>query len=621
MNLGNYDVIIIGGGHAGCEAAVSSQRSGAKTILLSISMDRLAWMSCNPAIGGLAKGHLVKELAVIGGIMPKIIDMSGIQSRKLNSKKGRAVQSTRVQADKDLYSLNMKRELSKYKGIDFFQAEVSELLIEDNRVIGVNTCEGLKIYGKTVVLSPGTFLKGRLHYGEATIPGGRSGEKSSEVLSDFLSTKTPHRVFRFKTGTPARLDSRCINFSKLSEQVHDEKVKGFSLDDVKNDNKKYSCYLTRTNTDTHKVISANIKLAPMYSGKIQSKGPRYCPSLEDKVVRFPEKDSHQVFLEPEGHDNIEYYANGVSTGLPIDIQEKFYKTIDGLEQVKIIRPAYAVEYDCIDPQDLSLCLESKHIKNLYFAGQINGTSGYEEAGAQGFVAGLNAGRRALGITDVIFNRNDSYIGVMLDDIVSKGLDEPYRMFTSRAENRLYLREDNADYRLYKFAKENKLIDEDLYSRIDNKWKAIFTSIEKLSSYILKPSEEINTYLTLIDSSPMKSAMSGRDLLKRPEVFLKDIERFMPNLDTPIQYDQEIEVEVKYEGYLKMIKSKQMEDEDLEAIKLSNNTNYKTLKNLSIEVREKLEKVKPVNLGQASRIPGLTPAAIDTLIVYKKRGLI
>jgi tRNA uridine 5-carboxymethylaminomethyl modification enzyme len=370
-----YDVIIVGGGHAGCEAAAAAQKFGVRVLLITISMDRLAWMSCNPAIGGLAKGHLVKELGAFGGLMPKIIDSTGIQFRKLNSKKGRAVQSTRIQADKVMYSHEMKKELSKYANIHFFQAEVSCIIIENDAVVGVDTCEGIRIYGETVIVCPGTFLKGRLHYGDATISGGRSGEKSSDELSDFLNKKTKHRVFRFKTGTPARFDSRSIDFGVLQEQHHDEDVKGFSLEPQKNNVPKESCYLTRTNQETHNIVSDNINLAPVYSGKIQSKGPRYCPSLEDKVVRFPDKASHQVFLEPEGVDNIEYYANGVSTGLPIDVQEKFYKTIHGLENVRIVRPAYAVEYDCVDPQELTACLESKHIRNLFFAGQINGTSG------------------------------------------------------------------------------------------------------------------------------------------------------------------------------------------------------------------------------------------------------
>ncbi|MEI6079379.1 MAG: tRNA uridine-5-carboxymethylaminomethyl(34) synthesis enzyme MnmG [bacterium] len=610
--MGKYDVIVVGGGHAGCEAAVAASRLVSKVLLITISMDRLAWMSCNPAIGGLAKGHLVKELGVLGGIMPKIIDSTGIQFRKLNSKKGRAVQSTRIQADKVLYSIEMKKELSKHENIHFFQAEVSKLLIENNVVIGVDTCEGIKIYGKAVIVCPGTFLKGRLHYGDATVSGGRSGEKSSDELSDSLKTDTKHKISRFKTGTPARFDSRSIDFSILEKQDHEDAVKGFSMDPIENNIKKESCYLTRTNQSTHDIISKNIQLAPVYSGKIQSKGPRYCPSIEDKVVRFPDKSSHQIFLEPEGVDNIEYYANGVSTGLPIDIQEQFYTSIQGLSHVRIIRPAYAVEYDCVDPQELSLSLESKQVGGLFFAGQINGTSGYEEAAAQGFVAGINAGRKIAGLNELIFSRKDSYIGVMIDDIITKGVDEPYRMFTSRAEHRLYLREDNADYRLLKFAKENNIIDESICDKIDKKWQLIFDTIKALDKVVVKPME--------IRGIQIVTPVSAKDLLKRPEITFNDLLE-VPGLELPKEYGEEIEVEVKYEGYINMIKGRSKEIEELEAIDLRPDANYSELGNLSIEVREKLNKIKPKNIGQASRISGITPAAVDTLLIYKKRGLI
>ena len=597
-----YDVIVVGGGHAGCEAAVAASAHKLKVLLITLSMDRLAWMSCNPAVGGLAKGHLVKELAVLGGLMPKVIDAAGIQFRKLNSKKGRAVQSTRVQADKVLYSMEMKKEISKIDNIHFFQAEVSGLIIDGKNVVGVETCEGINIYSKSVILCLGTFLKGRLHYGEATVDGGRSGEKSSETLSTFLKEKTTHNMKRFKTGTPARFDARSIDFSAMQEQFSDDSVKGFSIDGRRNELTQKSCYLTRTNPETHKIIVDNIKLAPLYSGKIKSKGPRYCPSIEDKVMRFPDRISHQIFLEPEGLDNIEFYANGVSTGLPIDIQERFYRTISGMENSRIIRPAYAVEYDCVDSQDLKISLESKHLNGLFFAGQINGTSGYEEAAAQGFVAGVNAARHILGIHELVFPRTGSYIGVMIDDIVTKGVDEPYRMFTSRAENRIYLREDNADLRLYEFAKENNLIDDKIYTSIRSKWDKINIAVDMLGKVNIKPSEAVNAILEKLGSSTIKQQLNAKELLRRPEVSYKDILDITD--DESLRkfniYAEEIEIEIKYEGYIKIQGNRSSVDE-LESILLSLDTDYNTLENLSKEAREKLNKVKPGTIGQALRI--------------------
>ena len=427
---------------------------------------------------------------------------------------------------------------------------------------------------------------------------------------------------RFKTGTPARFDARSIDFSAMQEQFSDDSVKGFSIDGRRNELMQKSCYLTRTNQETHKIIVDNIKLAPLYSGKIKSKGPRYCPSIEDKVMRFPDRTSHQIFLEPEGLDNIEFYANGVSTGLPIDIQERFYRTISGMENSRIIRPAYAVEYDCVDSQDLKITLESRYLNGLFFAGQINGTSGYEEAAVQGFVAGANAARHILGIHELVFPRTGSYIGVMIDDIVTKGVDEPYRMFTSRAENRISLREDNADLRLYEFAKENNLIDDKTYTSIRSKWEKINSAVDMLGKINIKPSEAVNAILEKIGSSTIKQQLSAKELLRRPEVSYKDILDITDddNLKKFNIYAEEIEIEIKYEGYIK-IQGNRFSVDELESILLSLDTDYNTLENLSKEAREKLNKVKPGTIGQALRIPGITHAAIDSLLIYKKRGLI
>jgi tRNA uridine 5-carboxymethylaminomethyl modification enzyme len=618
--MNTYDLIVIGNGHAGCEAANAAALLGHKVIIISISLDRFGWLSCNPSIGGLAKGHLVRELDVLGGLMGKVIDSTGIQFKRLNRKKGRAVQGTRAQADKEFYSSFLKKELFKNNNIDFFQAEVSELIIENNNVKGVRTLEGINFYAKKVIIASGTFLNAKLHYGNNTVSGGRSGEKASDHLADFLIQQTSHKYFSLKTGTPARIDERSIDFDSISRQPGDNDLVRFSFEKQDNSLPIVDCFLTNTNEKTHKIISDNIDLSPVYSGKISSKGPRYCPSIEDKVNRFPERPSHQVFLEPEGINHGEYYANGISTGLPINIQQEFYSSIKGLEKVKITRPAYAVEYLCVDPQELFLSLESKHLKNLYFAGQINGTSGYEEAAVQGYVAGVNAAKAISGEEQVIFDRDNSYIGVLIDDIVTKGVDEPYRLFTSRSENRLYIREDNADIRLCDFAKKIGTISKKSYESIKDRWKRIKSFIEELDSIKIYPKNEINQILLDCNLNEIKKPITAKDFLRRQdmsfELLAKVIDRSFEEYTDILE---QTKVEIVYEYYIRSMKEEQERMQKFMELSLKQDFNYNNIENLTQEVKEKLNKIKPINLAHAQRIPGITPAAINVLLLAKKRG--
>jgi tRNA uridine 5-carboxymethylaminomethyl modification enzyme len=614
-----YDIIVVGAGHAGCEAALAGARMGRDTLLLSINLDAIALMSCNPAIGGLAKGHLVKEIDALGGEMGKNIDATGIQFRILNTRKGPAVRASRAQADKQLYRLRMKRILEYQENLTLKQGEVTGLYVEDGTVMGVDTRVGVRFLGKTVILTTGTFLRGLIHVGLTNYAGGRAGDLPAEGLSDSLRDQG-FEIGRLKTGTPARLDGRTIDFSRLEAQYGDDPPQPFSFSTERIDRPQLPCHIAYTNQRTHDIIRANLDRSPLYGGVIEGVGPRYCPSIEDKVVRFPEKDRHQTFLEPEGADTVEVYPSGLSTSLPIDVQFALYRSIEGLESVEIMRPAYAIEYDYVDPIQIHASLETKPVRNLYHAGQINGTSGYEEAAAQGLMAGINASLRVQGKNPLVLGRGDAYIGVLIDDLVTLGTREPYRMFTSRAEYRLLLREDNADLRLREKGYAVGLVPEDDYRRFCRKKEMIGAELERLGSSRLLPSETDPAFLEGHGLLDLQNALSYEQLLRRPEFSYLDLQKIDSVSRTlPAAVREQVEIQIKYQGYIERQVQQIDRSSKLEASRIPPDFDYAALAGLSAEVREKLIRFRPDTLGQASRIQGVTPAAISILSVAIKAG--
>ncbi len=615
-----YDVIVVGAGHAGCEAALAAARMGCTTLLLTINLDAVALMSCNPAIGGLAKGHLVREIDALGGEMGKNIDATGIQFRILNTRKGPAVRASRAQADKQLYRLRMKTILERQENLDLKQGEVTSLVVEQGAVSGVDTRVGLRFLGTTVIITTGTFMRGLIHVGLTNYPGGRAGDLPSVGLSDQLRD-LGFRVGRLKTGTPARLDGSSIDFSKLEPQYGDDPPVPFSFSTDRIEQSQVPCHIAYTNERSHDIIRSGLDRSPLYSGIIEGVGPRYCPSIEDKVVRFPEKIRHQSFIEPEGRDTVEVYPSGLSTSLPVDVQIAFYRSIVGLERVEIMRPAYAIEYDYVDPIQIHSSLETKLIANLYHAGQINGTSGYEEAAGQGLMAGINAALRCKGREPLVLRRDEAYIGVMIDDLITLGTAEPYRMFTSRAEYRLLLREDNADLRLREHGFAVGLLPEDEYAAFIRKREQIGTELTRLKSTKLLPSEIDQATMEKYGMHDLQNAVTFEELLRRPEVTYEDLARIDPSfVEVPPAVREQAEIQVKYRGYIERQQVDVERSRKMEGTRLPVDFDYEKIAGLTGEVREKLSRHRPDTLGQAARIPGVTPAALAVIsLLLKTRG--
>jgi tRNA uridine 5-carboxymethylaminomethyl modification enzyme len=612
---GNYDVIVIGAGHAGCEAALAAARMGCRTLVTTLNLDNIALMPCNPAVGGPAKGHLVREIDALGGEMGINTDETRIQIRMLNTGKGPAVHALRAQADKRLYQGRMKTVMEHQENLDIKQAMVDEIIAENGSVCGIVTETGAMYYASAIVIASGTYLQGRIIVGDVAYAGGPNGQRAAMQLAQSLRN-LGIELARFKTGTPARVDRNSLDFSKMTIQPGDDEPVNFSFLSEKSKKRQLPCWLTYTNDTTHEVIRKNLHRSPLYTGQISGTGPRYCPSIEDKVVRFPEKLNHQLFVEPEGWDTTEMYVQGMSTSLPEDVQLAFLRTIPGLENVKIMRPGYAIEYDCIIPTQLKLSLETKVIQGLFTAGQFNGTSGYEEAAAQGIMAGINAALHSKGKEPLILSRSDAYIGVLIDDLVTKGTNEPYRMMTSRAEYRLILRQDNADLRLTQKGYDVGIVSGERYEKFRMKRETIEKEIERLKSISIGPSKDVLDRLAAMGTSEIRNGVTLAELLRRSDVTYKLLQQFFPDFpDLPEEAAEQVEIDIKYEGYIK----KQFQQVDrfvkLEQKKIPGNIDYGKIQGLSREAQQKLMKIKPASLGQAARISGVSPADISILMVF------